>query len=81
MLRVVEQAGLTDVGRQREANEGKHLPEGQRRVNEFVHQSKRMERALYQVKGKLYGSTYAIRVPWPTVWVAPRPVRSPPGLR
>lgn len=50
----------------------KHLPNGQHRANEFVHQSKRMERALFQVKAKLYGSSYAIRIPWPEVWAEAR---------
>lgn len=46
----------------------RRLPDGHRRAHEFVHQSRRLEVALAQVKAKLYGSSYAIRRPWPEVW-------------
>lgn len=45
-----------------------HLDEGHERVRTYVAQSRRFEIALNQVKAKLYGSTYAIRRPWPSIW-------------
>lgn len=44
------------------------LADGQERAKEFVHQSKQLEIALQQVKAKLYGSTYAIRRSWDSIW-------------
>lgn len=44
------------------------LPDGHERAREFVHQSRRLEVALAQVKAKLYGSSYAIRRPWASIW-------------
>jgi hypothetical protein len=44
------------------------LPDGHERAREFVHQSRRLEVALAQVKAKLYGSSYAIRRPWHSIW-------------
>lgn len=46
----------------------KHLPDGHRRAQEYCRQSKRLEQALNQAKAKLYGSTYAVRRPWDSVW-------------
>ena len=46
----------------------KRLPDGEQRAEEFVHQDKELEIALAQVKAKLYGSTYAIRRTWRSIW-------------
>lgn len=46
----------------------RHLENGPDRAHEYVQQARRLEVALAQVKAKLYGSTYAVRVPWPEVW-------------
>ncbi|MDP3890319.1 hypothetical protein [Nocardioides sp.] len=46
----------------------RQLPDGKERARDFVHQSRRLEVALGQVKAKLYGSTYSIRRRWPDVW-------------
>lgn len=46
----------------------RRLPDGHRRAHELVHQSRRLEVALAQVKAKLYGSSYAIRRRWPQIW-------------
>ncbi len=45
-----------------------HVPEGTERTHEYVTQSRRFEIALAQVKAKLYGSTYAVRRPWASIW-------------
>ncbi len=44
------------------------LPDGHERARDFIHQSKRFEVALAQVKAKMYGSTYAIRRSWDSIW-------------
>jgi hypothetical protein len=44
------------------------LDDGQARAREFVEASKRFELALAQVKAKLYGSSYAVRRTWDSVW-------------
>jgi hypothetical protein len=46
----------------------KRVPDGEERAHEFVRQDKQLEVALAQVKAKLYGSTYAIRRSWPSIW-------------
>jgi hypothetical protein len=46
----------------------RRLPDGTERARTFVHESRRFEVALNQVKAKLYGSTYAIRRPWSSIW-------------
>lgn len=46
----------------------RQAPEGRRLAREFARQSRRLEAALCQAKGKLYGSTYSIRRPWTSVW-------------
>lgn len=45
-----------------------HLDDGARRARELVDQTRRLEQALNQVKAKLYGSSYAIRRSWQSVW-------------
>jgi hypothetical protein len=45
-----------------------HAPDGAERAHEYVTQSRRFEVALAQVKAKLYGSTYAVRRPWESIW-------------
>jgi hypothetical protein len=45
-----------------------HQPEGRQFAKEFARQSRRLEAAMAQAKGKLYGSTYSIRSPWTSVW-------------
>jgi hypothetical protein len=44
------------------------LPDGERRAHAFILQCKELEIALANVKAKLYGSTYAIRRSWDSVW-------------
>ena len=44
------------------------LDDGQGRARDFVQQSRRFEQALNQVKAKLYGSSYAVRRSWPSIW-------------
>lgn len=44
------------------------LPDGPERAREFIQQSRRFELALAQVKAKLYGSSYAIRRTWSSIW-------------
>jgi hypothetical protein len=46
----------------------RHLPDGHRRAQEYCRQSKRLEQALGQAKAKLYGSTYAVRRTWDSIW-------------
>ena len=46
----------------------KHLPDGAAHASELVHRCKRLEYAMAQTKAKLYGSTYAIRRPWSSIW-------------
>lgn len=43
-------------------------PDGHDQAVEFVHASRRYEEALAQVKAKLYGSTYAVRRDWASIW-------------
>lgn len=45
------------------------LPDGHDLAVDFVHASRRYEETLAQVKAKLYGSTYAVRRSWPSIWV------------
>jgi hypothetical protein len=44
------------------------LPDGEERAREFVHRSRELEIALFNVKAKLYGSTYAIKRSWESIW-------------
>lgn len=44
------------------------LPEGHDLAVDFVHTSRRYEETLAQVKAKLYGSTYALRRSWASIW-------------
>lgn len=46
----------------------RHLSDGHQRVQEFARESKRLEIALAQVKAKLYGSSFVVRRPWPSIW-------------
>ncbi len=46
----------------------RRVPDGKERAHEFLHQDKKLELALAQVKAKLYGSTYATRRSWPSIW-------------
>lgn len=46
----------------------KRVPDGKERAHAFLHQNKELEVALAQVKAKLYGSSYAIRRSWPSIW-------------
>ena len=45
-----------------------HLDDGPERAREFVDQARRLEMALNQVKAKLYGSSYAVRRTWGSIW-------------
>ncbi|HEX8779898.1 MAG TPA: hypothetical protein VF728_01840 [Nocardioides sp.] len=45
-----------------------HLDDGAARAREFVEQCRRLEMALNQVKAKLYGSSYAVRRSWGSIW-------------
>lgn len=44
------------------------LSDGAEAAAELVRLSKRLEDAMFQTKSKLYGSTYAIRRPWASIW-------------
>src|SRR5688572_21261933 len=44
------------------------MPDGHDLAVDFLHASRRYEEALGQVKAKLYGSTYAVRRDWPSIW-------------
>lgn len=44
------------------------LPDGHDLAVDFVHASRRYEESLAQVKAKLYGSTYAVRRDWSSIW-------------
>lgn len=46
----------------------RRLPDGPRLTHEFVHRSRALERSLFELKSKLYGSAYAVRLPWSVVW-------------
>ena len=46
----------------------RHLDHGGQRAHEFAQQCRRLEIALAQVKGKLYGSTFVVRRPWEAIW-------------
>ena len=46
----------------------RHLADGHTRARDFARQSKQLEVALAQVKGKLYGSSYVVRRPWASIW-------------
>ncbi len=46
----------------------KRVPDGKELAHKFVHQDKELEVALAQVKAKLYGSSYAIRRSWHSIW-------------
>jgi hypothetical protein len=46
----------------------RHLPGGHDLAHEFLAASRVYEESLAQVKAKLYGSTFAIARPWPSIW-------------
>jgi hypothetical protein len=46
----------------------RRLGQGHRRAHEFARQSRRLEVALVELKAKLYGSTYAVRRTWTSIW-------------
>ncbi len=46
----------------------KHLPDGDTVAQELTACSRKLEYEMAQAKGKLYGSTYAIRRPWADIW-------------
>ncbi|WGX96307.1 hypothetical protein [Nocardioides sp. L-11A] len=46
----------------------RHLEQGPRRAHDFARQSRRLEVALAELKAKLYGSTFAVRRPWTSIW-------------
>lgn len=46
----------------------RRLPNGRQRVKEYVHQLRRLERAIAQTKGRLYGQSRSARLPWAGVW-------------
>ena len=46
----------------------RHLPEGHDLAHEFLTASRTYEESLAQVKAKLYGSTFAVGRPWPSIW-------------
>jgi hypothetical protein len=45
-----------------------HLDDGANRAREFIDQCRRLEMAMNQVKAKLYGSSYAVRRSWSSIW-------------
>ena len=46
----------------------RRLPDGKQRVKEYVHQLRRVERAIAQAKGRLYGQSRSAPLPWAGVW-------------
>ena len=46
----------------------RHLPGGHDLAHEFLAASRSYEESLAQVKAKLYGSTFAVARPWPSIW-------------
>jgi hypothetical protein len=46
----------------------RHLPGGHDLAHEFLATSRAYEESLAQVKAKLYGSTFAVARPWPSIW-------------
>lgn len=44
------------------------LPDGSERARSLLRQCRRLEVALTQARGKLSGSAYSVRRPWPSVW-------------
>ncbi len=46
----------------------RRLPNGKQRVKEYVHQLRRLERAIAQAKGRLYGQSRSVGLPWAGVW-------------
>ncbi|MDQ6524833.1 hypothetical protein RB608_14540 [Nocardioides sp. LHD-245] len=46
----------------------RHLGQRHRRARDFARQSRRLEVALVELKAKLYGSTFAVRRPWTSIW-------------
>lgn len=44
------------------------LTDGDERVQEYVQQARRLERAVAQTKRRIYGESHAITVPWSQVW-------------
>ena len=46
----------------------RHLPGGHDLAHEFLAASRAYEESLAQVKAKLYGSTFAVARPWPSIW-------------
>lgn len=46
----------------------RHLPDGRRLGHALARQGRQLEGALFSTKAKLYGSTYAVRRPWPSIW-------------
>lgn len=46
------------------------LDDGSDRTRELARQSKQLEQALAQAKAKLYGSSFAVRRPWDSIWAA-----------
>ena len=45
------------------------LSQGDKRVQEYVQQARRVERAVAQTKRRLYGESHAITLPWSQVWM------------
>ena len=46
----------------------RHLPGGHDLAHEFLAASRAYVESLAQVKAKLYGSTFAVARPWPSIW-------------
>lgn len=46
----------------------RHLPDGPARVQAYVEQCRRMERAFVRTKQRLYGEAHVVMVPWTEVW-------------
>jgi hypothetical protein len=70
---------LAAASRHLNAVESVLLPVAQKRiadsddlVHDFVRASKELETALFNAKGREYGSAYAVTMSWPEVWAAVR---------
>ncbi|MEJ7634576.1 hypothetical protein [Aeromicrobium sp.] len=46
----------------------KMLPDGERRVREYVRQVRRLEHSVAQTKHRLYGESHMAHLPWSQVW-------------
>lgn len=46
----------------------RHLPEGDDRVKQYLHQARQLEMGLARLKARLYGEIHVAHLPWGEVW-------------